>query len=118
MPAQVFLEEYLYPHYGIYIVSLIICSLFSFIVFRKKVRSILDPLLFFAICWSLANSVAVFLYFCGAVKHELIAYFIITNLIIATTYFVSYPDKNKTLVVGEKKVSYDTFWKYHISDLL
>lgn len=98
MPAQIFLKDYLYPHYGLYIISLIICFLFSYIVFHKKIRSIIDPLLIFVVTWSLANSVAVFLCLCGEVETELILYFVLTTIIIAATYYYAYPDKKDKIL--------------------
>ena len=104
MTSTEFLINYFFPNYSSYIISLIVCSLFSFIIFRKKIRSIIDPMLTAVIGWTFANTIAVFLIFCEVVSYQLSLYFFIATLIFAGTFYYIAPNKTKSFIKGEKVI--------------
>jgi len=106
MTSQEFLANYFMPNYDLYILSVIICFLYSFFIFRKKVRSIIDPLLMAVVGWSFANSVAVFLILLNLVSKELVSYYLISVIIVSGAFYFFYPDRGKSMAKGKIEFDY------------
>lgn len=98
MTSEDFIATLFIPNIGKYLCSVILCLIINYVFFRKKLRSIIDPLLIGMISFTLACSVSVFLYLCGVVNNEIFTYFCISSLILLICIWKFIPDRDIRIV--------------------
>jgi len=102
MTSSEFLLELL-DNYWNYIISLIICSVIFYFLFRNKVRSITDPLLVSIISAVLADSIVVYLSISNLMPKQHTIFFLIGQTLFFAIYQYYIPSRSE-IVVDEELV--------------
>lgn len=95
--------EILNENIGLYLIALGIVGLIYFFLMKNIVRSVLDPIFIPLIGTAFANTVPLFLYFCGVISNEYIIYLIC----IETVFWIAY------FAFSRKQISFN---KYEVRD--
>lgn len=95
MTSEEFLLNYFLPHYNYYIYSIVIVALLFYFLFRKKVISIIDPLLLSIIAIAFADTIFVFLIFCNEISINHIVYVVLGQILFFSIYLYYIPNKKK-----------------------
>ena len=95
MTAQEFITRLLLEKYELAAICTVLSFLVIFYVLKKKIHSVIDPLLLSAVSLAFSISVALFLFLCGEVDKEKITYFVIGQTLFLAIIYIVFPNRKK-----------------------
>lgn len=101
MTFATFFSECLFPHYWLYLLSLLVVFILYIPIIKNVAKSILDPLFFILIGTIFANAVPVFLFFLQEISMRNFIYFVLSEFLFWISFFLFW----------KKKVSFSQ-WNY------